>query len=76
MISRYHQKKTIYMVISRYHNMSQLNLSNKENEASDKGSLKNTKIENVWKLGDYRSISTMLPSIYSHLVRSINVRSG
>ena len=56
--------------------MSQLDLSNKENEASDKGSLKNTKIENVWKLGDYRSISTMLPSISSHLVRSINVRSG
>ena len=56
--------------------MSQLNLSNKENEASDKESLKNTKTENVWKLGDYRSISTMLPSISSHLVRSINVRSG
>jgi len=76
MISRYHQKKTIYMVISRYHNMSQLNLSNKENEASEKESLKNTKIGNVWKLGDYRSISTMLPSISSHLVRSINVQSG
>ena len=56
--------------------MSQLNLSNKENEASDKGGLKNTKTENVWKLGDYRSISTMLPSISSHLVRSINIQSG
>ena len=56
--------------------MSKLNLSNKENEASDKGGLKNTKTENVWKLGDYRSISTMLPSISSHLVRSINVQSG
>ena len=56
--------------------MSQLNLSNKENEASEKESLKNKKTENVWKLGDYRSISTMLPSISSHLVRSINVQSG
>ena len=49
--------------------MSQLNLSNKENEASEKESLKKTKTENVWKLGDYRTISTMLPSISSHLVR-------
>ena len=56
--------------------MNQLDLPNKENEASDKESLKYTKTENVWKLGDYRSISTMLPSISSHLVRSINVQSG
>lgn len=60
--------------------MSQLDLSNKENEAnniaSDKGGLQNTKPVNVWKLGDYRSISTMLPSISSHLVRTLNVRSG
>jgi len=56
--------------------MNQLDLSNKENEAGDKESLKYTKTENVWKLGDYRSISTMLPSISSHLVRSINVQSG
>lgn len=68
--------------------MSQLGLSNKENEtskiagnissniASDKGGLQNTKPGNVWKLGDYRSISTMLPSISSHLVRTLNVHSG
>jgi SAM-dependent methyltransferase len=56
--------------------MSQLDLSNKENEAIDKGELKNTKSGNVWKLGDYRSISTMLPSISSHLVRSMNIKSG
>jgi SAM-dependent methyltransferase len=56
--------------------MSQLDLSNKENEAIDKGGLKNTKSGNVWKLGDYRSISTMLPSISSHLVRSMNIKSG
>ena len=56
--------------------MSQLNLSNKENEAIDNGGLKNTKSGNVWKLGDYRSISTMLPSISSHLVRSMNIKSG
>ena len=56
--------------------MNQLDLSNKENAAGDKESLKYTKTENVWKLGDYRSISMMLPSISSHLVRSINVQSG
>ncbi len=56
--------------------MSQLDLSNKENEAIDKGELKNAKSGNVWKLGDYRSISTMLPSISSHLVRSMNIKSG
>ncbi|MDN5847363.1 MAG: methyltransferase domain-containing protein [Candidatus Nitrosocosmicus sp.] len=64
--------------------MSQLDLSNKENEssniasniASDKRELKNTKTGNVWKLGDYRSISTMLPSISSHLVGTLNVHSG
>jgi len=56
--------------------MSQLDLSNKENEATDNGGLKNTKSGNVWKLGDYRSISTMLPSISSHLVRSMNIKSG
>ena len=61
--------------------MSQLDLSNKDNEAIDNGAiynggLKNTKSGNVWKLGDYRSISTMLPSISSHLVRLMNIKSG
>ena len=56
--------------------MSQINISNNEIEASNKDSMKNTKIGNVWKLGDYRSISTMLPSISSHLVNSINVQPG
>jgi len=56
--------------------MSQLNLSNKDNETNDKSGTQNTKAKNVWKLGDYRSISTMLPSISSHLVRSLNVHSG
>ncbi len=60
--------------------MSQLNLSDKTDEtrniASGIGGVKNTKTGNVWKLGDYRSISTMLPSISSHLVRTLNVHSG
>ncbi|HKU83896.1 MAG TPA: class I SAM-dependent methyltransferase [Candidatus Nitrosocosmicus sp.] len=56
--------------------MSQINISNNEIEASNKESMKNTKIGNVWKLGDYRSISTMLPSISSHLVKSVNVQPG
>ena len=56
--------------------MSQINLSNNEIEASNKEGIKNTKIGNVWKLGDYRSISTMLPSISSHLVKSLNVQPG
>ena len=56
--------------------MSQINISNSEMEAGNKESMKNTKIGNVWKLGDYRSISTMLPSISSHLVKSLNVQPG
>jgi hypothetical protein len=60
--------------------MNKLGLSNIENEASniasDKGGLKNTKPGNVLKLGDYRTISTMLHSISSHLVRTLNVHSG
>jgi SAM-dependent methyltransferase len=35
----------------------------------------NTKAENVWKLGNYSSISTMLPPISAHLVRLLNIQS-
>ena len=52
--------------------MSQIN-----NEwESEKEKTMNTKAENVWELGDYRSISTMLPPISDHLVRSIDIQSG
>jgi len=44
--------------------MNQLNQLNKEDEVNVKERLINTKAENVWKLGDYRSISTMLPHIF------------
>lgn len=56
--------------------MNQLNQLNKEDGVNVKERLINTKSENVWKLGDYRSISTMLPSISSHLVRSLNIQPG
>ena len=46
------------------------------NKESEKEKSVNTKAENVWKLGDYRSISTMLPPISAHLVRLLNVQSG
>jgi len=46
------------------------------NKESEKEKSLNTKAENVWKLGDYRSISTMLPPISAHLVRLLNVQSG
>jgi protein-L-isoaspartate O-methyltransferase len=36
----------------------------------------NTKAENVWALGDYRSISTMLPPISAHLTRLIKIQPG
>lgn len=49
-------------------NKSQSNINN------DKEKFVNTKIENVWKLGDYRSISTMLPPISSHLVRLMDIQ--
>jgi len=48
---------------------------NEESESAKETSLK-TKAENVWKLGDYRSISTMLPPISSHLVRLMNIQPG
>jgi len=53
-----------------------MNQLNKEDGVNVKERLINTKSENVWKLGDYRSISTMLPSISSHLVRSLNIQPG
>ena len=52
--------------------MSQIN----NERESEKEKTMNTKAENVWELGDYRSISTMLPPISDHLVRSIDVQSG
>lgn len=36
----------------------------------------NARVENVWALGDYRSISTMLPQISAHLTRLINLQPG
>lgn len=46
------------------------------NRESENGPSSNTKAENIWKLGDYRSISTMLPPISAHLVRLLNIQSG
>ena len=50
--------------------MSQINIENNREKSL------NSKAENVWKLGDYGSISTMLPPIYDHLVRLVDVQSG
>jgi SAM-dependent methyltransferase len=36
----------------------------------------NMKTENVWALGDYRSISTMLPPISAHLIRLAKIQPG
>lgn len=33
-----------------------------------------TKTTNVWELGDYRSVSTMLPQISSHLVNLLKIQ--
>lgn len=49
---------------------------NQTNRESENGKSSNIKAENVWKLGDYRSISTMLPPISAHLVRLLNIQSG
>lgn len=50
--------------------MSQINIENNREKSL------NSKSENVWKLGDYSSISTMLPPISDHLVRLVDVQSG
>jgi ubiquinone/menaquinone biosynthesis C-methylase UbiE len=46
----------------------------KENEQSDKENTLNTIYDNVWSLGDYRIISTMLPPISSHLVKLLHIQ--
>lgn len=35
-----------------------------------------SKITNVWELGDYRSVSTMLPPISSHLANLLKIQPG
>ena len=52
--------------------MSQVN----NERESEKEKSMNTKADNVWKLGDYRSISTMLPPISAHSVMSMGIQSG
>jgi SAM-dependent methyltransferase len=37
---------------------------------------KNVRTANVWELGDYRSVSTMLPPISSHLVKLLKIQPG
>lgn len=50
-----------------------MNQLNKESESEKEKSM-NPKVENVWKLGDYRSISTMLTPISAHLVQFMNIQ--
>jgi SAM-dependent methyltransferase len=52
-----------------------MNKLNKDSEREKEIPL-NSKAENVWKLGDYRSISTMLPPVSSHLVRLMDIQPG
>jgi len=47
------------------------NQSNKELDTQIK-----TKIANVWELGDYQNVSTMLPPISSRLVKLLKIQPG
>lgn len=48
--------------------MNQINLDDNKEKSL------NIQAENVWKLGNYGSISTMLPPISAHLVRLLNIQ--
>ncbi|TVP39005.1 class I SAM-dependent methyltransferase [Candidatus Nitrosocosmicus arcticus] len=50
-----------------------MNQLNKESESEKENSMK-PKAENVWELGDYRSISTMLSPISAHLVQLMDIQ--
>ena len=52
------------------------NQSNKEMDVTAKNTQTKTKIANVWELGDYQGVSTMLPPISSHLVKLLNIQPG
>ncbi len=56
--------------------MEQQNQTNKQNELGNKEKRMSTKTDNVWALGDYQSISTMLPPISAHLTRLTNIQQG
>jgi SAM-dependent methyltransferase len=51
--------------------MKQINQLNKEMDNQT-----GTKIPNIWNLGDYQSVSTMLPPISSHLVKLLKIQPG
>lgn len=53
--------------------MNKLNGLKKKNELTVKERHLNMRTENVWTLGDYRSISTMLPPVSAHLTRLIRI---
>ena len=52
------------------------NQLNKEMDIKSNNTRVKTKISNVWELGDYQSVSTMLPPISSHLVKLLKIQPG
>lgn len=52
------------------------NQSSKTMDIKSSNTQEKTKIANVWALGDYQSVSTMLPQISSHLVKLLNIQPG
>lgn len=56
--------------------MNTLNQLKKENDILSQEKPTDTKTNNVWAMGDYQSISTMLPPISSHLVRQLKIQPG
>lgn len=56
--------------------MAQINQISKQNTLNGKETQDTIKIENVWKLGDYRTVSTMLPPASSHLINLVKIQHG
>lgn len=52
------------------------NQSNKKMDIESSNTQVQTKIANMWELGDYQSVSTMLPPISSHLVKLLKIQPG
>lgn len=56
--------------------MNQINHITKQNDMVGQSNNVKEKMGNVWAIGDYQSISTMLPPISAHLIKLLKVKTG
>ncbi len=66
----------ISLLHKNINSIGKLNQINKHNKSSIEEKQMNVKTDNVWALGNYQSISTMLPPISAHLTRLTNIQQG